>query len=188
MGAYQKERLENAVCYFAREHYRRARYYPGMTYMLKYLAHFEFELMEETGQPPLGLKYKAMPRGPVAMEIYDTRYRKPSLKYEIVRRVKGNGGHEFHPLDEPDMDYFSQFEIEKMDALLSEYAKKGETSERISDDSHKKVKAWDAAYYGRGKNTPIQYSDQFPGIYDKSADGLCVAEESFLVYSALKGR
>lgn len=60
MIPYQKEKIENAICFFAYEHKKATRKFLTQTYLYKYLALFDFKCLEETGKPALGLKYMAM--------------------------------------------------------------------------------------------------------------------------------
>ena len=74
MLAYRKERVENAICYFACEFTRKTRKYPTQTYIYKLLASFDFQRLTKTGQPAFDLEYRAMENGPVPTEIYNKRY------------------------------------------------------------------------------------------------------------------
>jgi len=70
MIPYQKEKIENAICFFAHEHMKKTRQSLYQTFLYKYLAFLDFEILKETGRPCLGLSYMAMEHGPVPMEIY----------------------------------------------------------------------------------------------------------------------
>lgn len=69
MIAYQKEKIESAVCFFASKH----KEYTGrnlyQTFLYKYLGLFESEYIKKYGHPPLGLKYLAMDKGPVPQKF-----------------------------------------------------------------------------------------------------------------------
>lgn len=73
MIAYRAEKIKNAICYFAAEHEKKTKKHLSQTFLYKYLAFLDFESLSDTGHPVLGLKYKAMGRGPVPIEIYDKR-------------------------------------------------------------------------------------------------------------------
>jgi hypothetical protein len=70
---YQMEKIENAICFFAKEHQKKARKPLYQTFLYKYLAFLDFISLRETGQPALGLRYLAMEKGPVPIEIYDKK-------------------------------------------------------------------------------------------------------------------
>ena len=71
MLPYRKERIENAMFFFAQKHHQKTKNYLSQTFLYKYLAFFEFRYLKATGDMPLELTYKAMERGPVPMEIYN---------------------------------------------------------------------------------------------------------------------
>jgi len=85
MIPYQKERIENAICFFASEHQKRSEKPAFQTFIYKYLAMLDFLSIEETGQPVLGLNYVALKRGPVPEEIYfEKKFMKSDL-YEFEK-------------------------------------------------------------------------------------------------------
>ena len=120
MKAYRQERLDNAICFFASEHHLKTRSYPWQTQIYKYLAFFEFELLEETGEAPWTRNSLAMEHGSVPKELYD---RRDSYRSDLFRiEDKGENRRVFVALKKPNLDYFSDREIEKMNNLIYIYA------------------------------------------------------------------
>jgi hypothetical protein len=184
MKAYAKERLENAICFFAREHHKRTGIYPTQTMIYKYLAFFDLQVLEERGEPPLELKYKAMKNGPVPIDLYNRRqdldtdlfcFESQKEKNMILVKAK----------KVPDMDYFSKYELQKMESLLFMFAQRGIDSETMSTASHQALRTWKKAY-ARQANSPILFEDAFDGLHSKSEKDLTAAEEHFLIYNSLK--
>lgn len=183
MRAYHKERFENAISFFAREHRKKTGKYPSQTHMYKYLALFDFQVLEERGRAPLDLTYLAMDRGPVPKEIYFERKELHS-DYFAIENIEENK-FIFKSTQKPDLDYFSQYEIDKMKELIYIFATNYVTTNIMSNASHEKIKAWEKAYR-RSKNSVIKKSETFDKIFDKSEDELSPQEERFLISETLK--
>ncbi len=183
MVAYQKERIENAICFFAYEHYKITKKYLYQTYIYKYLSFFEFDVLEGTGESPLSLDFMAMERGPVPIEIYNKR---DEIKSNLFSFDKQNDDKIIvKALKKPDLDYFSDYEIKEMDKLIDIYAKKWVTSRMMSDSSHKKIKAW-AKAWKREPNSIIEKSDTFDNLFSKDENQLSPREKHFLISASLE--
>jgi hypothetical protein len=186
MFAYKKERLENAICFFAREHKRRKRKDPTQTYIYKYLALFDFEMLIKTGRPALDLEYMAMAKGPVPIEIYEKRgsYETELFKFVpqeenntvIVVKTKGK---------KPNLEYFSESEIAEMQRIVEIYINTSIDTKILSEASHEMLTAWKKAWK-RKNNSKIEMIDAFPGISGKKDEDLSPQEENFLTYYGLK--
>ncbi len=183
MKAYQKERLENLICFFAKEHYKKTKKYPSQTHIYKYLAFFEFRILERTGEAPLDLNFRAMQWGPVPEELYNNRNKIESNLF-IFEKQKDNNII-VKALSMPDLDYFSEDEIKEMNSLIFMFAQKWVTSNIMSDSSHQAIKAWKKAWK-RNPNSLIDKADTFDGLRLKDEEQLSPEEEHFLVSSALK--
>lgn len=184
MIAYQKEKTDNAICFFAKEHKARAGTPLPQTYLYKYLAFLDFLSVEKMGIPAIGLEYKAMKRGPVPPAIYNKRYFLKTAFYEFVDQ----GGSVFiiEAKQEPNLDYFSPFEIDIMTKLVTKYAKRFCKSEEISEDSHKHIKAWEKTY-NKKPNGVIDYILTFDSnIKHKPEKQLTHPEECYLTYIGTK--
>jgi len=184
MIPYQKEKINNAICFFAQEHKKKSGKYLTQTYLYKYLAFLDFYSIEKTGMPTFGLKYRAMGRGPVPISIYNKRKNLKTDFYEF--RKQDDNLYIIYPKNKPNLDYFSAFELEQMNKLISKYARKYGSTDEISDASHKEILAWKRTY-AKKKNEIIDYKLTFEGnIEKKQVKELTHAEERFLTYLGLK--
>ncbi len=183
MLAYRKERIENTICYLASKHLKQKGEPLYQTFLYKYLAFLEFDSLESIGKPLYEFTYKAMKNGPVPLDIYSKRY-----NYETDLFI-------FIPLEdnkiivipkkEPDTDYLSEHEIQKIDELLKIFAQPGIKSKIICKASHK-IKAWKKAWQ-RKKNSLIRYQDSFSeNLDEKKETALSHQENSYLVYRGLR--
>ena len=184
MIPYQKEKIINAIYFFSLNHKKRKRQYLYQTFLYKYLAFFDFRSLEETGEPSLGLTYKAMERGPVPDEIYNsTKYRDTNLY-----NFKQDNSDTFilpNQKAKPDYDYFSPYEIKLLNILIEIFADIFVTTQMAIDSSHEQILAWRTTW----KNNPnqiIKYIDNFPSnILKKPPEKLKPTEEHFLIFSTI---
>jgi hypothetical protein len=184
MIPYQKEKIENAICYFASRHKEKTGKYLFQTSLYKYLSLFEFEFLKKYGQPPIGLTYRAMDWGPVPIEIYGKRekYDTPCFSF----RKNPEGKITIVPKAKPDMDYFSMAEIDEMARLVEIYADEFVTSEDMSKASHSEISAWRKTYEKK-PNEIIDFKLTFDDdIETKPPQKLSSAEENYLIYKGLK--
>lgn len=181
---YQKEKVENAICFFAKEHHARAKKLLYQTYLYKYLAFFDFLHLKERGIPALGLKYRAMPRGPVPEDIYNQRDDIKSDCFEF--RPDQNGNKIVFPKKKkPDMDFFSPAEVKLMKTLVEIYAKNWINASDMSDASHETILAWKRTWK-KHPNAIIDYADEFDGeLFKKNDTDLTYAEEVYLIHRAI---
>jgi len=184
MIVYQKEKIMNAVCFFASEHTKRTKKPLFQTFLYKYLAFLDFESLSDTGHSALGLKYKAMGRGPVPLEIYDNR---KGLKTECFE-FKELEDEKFIiiPTGRPNLEYFSSYEIQKMCRLIEIFADVFVRASDISEASHESIRAWKETWK-KNKNGIIDYDDQFPeDLKHKDEKRLTPPEEHYLIYRSLE--
>lgn len=185
MIPYQKEKIENAICFFAKEHYAKAKKPLYQTYLYKYLALLDFQHLKKQGIPSLGLKYRAMERGPVPVEIYS---QKDTIKSECFEFCSDqNGNKMITPKGiNPNMDYFSPAEIKIMSTLIEIYAVHWVKAKDMSDASHQSIQAWKRTWKRR-PNTIIEYADEFDGeIMKKNDNDLTYQEEVYLTHKAIE--
>ncbi len=185
MIPYQKEKFENAVCFFAKEHYRKTRHHLYQTFLYKYIALFDFGYLRAYGKPALGLTYRAMKMGPVPLDIYDLRHDKTISKNFMFKEDAQN-----HliiiPKCEPNLDYFSKREVDLMKKLIEIYAQGYVSSRIMSDASHQEILAWKKTW-AKTPNSIIDFSLEFSGnIFEKSIQDLTFPEEVFLVHKGLE--
>lgn len=184
MIPYQNEKRDNAICFFAKEHKTRTGAALPQTYLYKYLAFLDFMSVETTGIPAIGLEYRAMQRGPVPHEIYNQRTFLKTPLYKFVD--EGGSVFSIKATGEPNLDYFSPFEIDLMKALIARYATKFGRAKEISEDSHKHIKAWKKAYEKK-PNSIIDYELTFDdNLKTMPAKTLSHAEETYLSYVGIK--
>ncbi len=184
MTSYQKEKVENAICFFASEHIKRTKKPLPQTFLYKYLAFLDFESLEQTGQPVLGLKYIAMDKGPVPPDLYDKR---KDLRTECFE-FKDIGGNKFIIVakGKPDLQFFSPYEIQQMRRLIEIYADRFMKASDVSEASHQDIKAWRKAYEKK-RNSEIDYELQFDDdICHKNPKDLKPAEENFLIFKSIQ--
>ena len=184
MIPYQKEKIENAICYFASEHYKTTHKPLTQTYLYKYLAFLDFKSLEDTGKPALGLEYVAMDHGPVPIKIYRDRDKIKSNCFDF--RSSGKNVYVVVAKGTPDLDFFSDQEIKEMRRLIEIYADQFVKASDMSEASHQSIKAWKRAYKKK-PNSIIDYDLAFDeDIYSKPEKSLSFAEECYLTYKALQ--
>jgi uncharacterized phage-associated protein len=149
MTAYRKERIENALLFFAQEHYKKTKKYVSQTALYKYLAFFEFRCLEKYGEMPLELRYKAMEHGPVPVEVYSKRDDPspfPLVTFERSKTTKGNDLYVVKPNGQFKADYFSENELTEMQNLIEFFAQRWVDAKVMSDASHQEIRAWRTTY------------------------------------------
>ena len=149
MLPYRKERIENAMLFFAQKHYQKTKMYLSQTFLYKYLAFFEFRYLKAAGDMPLELTYKAMEYGPVPMEIYENRG-KPGCFSKVVfdpfPLKDRKTGYLIKPKGKFEPDYFADAELEEMNNLIEMFAQSWVKSSEMSEMSHQAIKAWKKTY------------------------------------------
>jgi hypothetical protein len=184
--AYRKERIENAMLFFAENHYKKTNRYIYQTFLYKYLAFFEFRHLRRYGTMPLELRYSAMERGPVPLDIYANRD-KPDFFSTVAFERTNDAARIVKPRGKFNPDYFSKNELEELDNLIEMFAQKWVKASTMSDASHRDIKAWRKTY----KNAPnavIDPIDEFDrDIENVKEEDLTSAEEIFLMRRKLPG-
>jgi hypothetical protein len=184
MIPYQNEKRDNAICFFAKEHKARTGSALPQTYLYKYLAFLDFVSVKETGIPAIGLEYKAMKMGPVPHKIYNERHHSITALYKFVD--EGSTVFTIEAMGEPNLDYFSPFEIGLMTKLIAKYAKKCGKAAEISEDSHEHIKAWKKTFDVK-PNAIIDYVLVFDtDLKNKLEKDLTYPEERYLTYVGTK--
>lgn len=182
MIPYKKEKIENAICFFATEHKKKTKKTLYQTSLYKYLAFLDFESIKKTGRPALGLIYKAMQWGPVPIEIYEQREQYSTSLFDFK---KDNNNIIVVCKKKPNLDYFSKHEINLMNKLIEIYARSYVYAELISDASHEAILAWEKTWK-RNPNGIIDYASTFDdNLLEKSDDELSYPEENYLTYKAI---
>ncbi|GHT51463.1 hypothetical protein FACS1894102_7390 [Spirochaetia bacterium] len=188
MIAYRKERIENAILFFAKEHYKKTKNYISQTALYKYLAFFEFRHLAKYGEMPLELQYKAMEQGPVPIEIYSKRDDAQGfslVKFEPTQIQSGVTIYIIKPIGKFNADYFSENELEEMKNLTEIFAQQWVTASVMSDASHRDIRAW-AKTYKTSPNAMINPIDNFiRDIEMVASNELKPEEERFLMHQKL---
>ena len=184
MQAYKKERLENALLFFALEHYKKTKRYPSQTVLYKYLAFFEFRYLEKTGTMPLELTYKAMKNGPVPLEVYDKRSQPgafSTVDFEPFETQSGKPGYLVKPKGKFNPDYFAEAELEEMRNLIEIFAQQWVGASVMSDASYQEILAWKKTY-SKQPDAIIDPKDGFKrDITAAPPETLSSAEERYLI-------
>jgi len=165
MLSYQKERIDNAILFFARKHHQKTKRHLSQTFLYKYLAFFEFRYLKAAGDMPLNLTYKAMERGPVPMEIYGSRDDPggfPKVTFEPFPTKNGGTGYLVKPKPNSrfEPDYFAEAELEEMGNLIEMFAQRWINSNEISEASHQAIRAWKKTY-SRSPNANMDPIEEF---------------------------
>jgi uncharacterized phage-associated protein len=184
MQAYKKKRIDNAVLFFAQKHHAKTRKYLSQTGLYKYLAFFEFRYLKETGDMPLELTYKAMPHGPVPMEIYENRANSGFFSLVTFEPflTKSGAGYLIKPNGKFNPGYFAEAELEEMNNLIEIFAQQWVGASEMSDASHQAIKAWNKTY-SRSPNAVIDPIEEFSrDIASIPESELTSSEERFLIH------
>jgi len=87
---------------------------------------------------------------------------------------------------EPNLDYFSEYELKILEEIINRYGHRKipqkELSEKICDDSHVEIKAWQIAR-DKGENSIINYDYAFDkNLFSKPKAELTTVENTYLIY------
>jgi hypothetical protein len=160
---YREERIDNAILFFAQNHYKKTKKYLSQTFLYKYLAFFEFRYLKTVGDMPLELTYKAMERGPVPMEIYDNRDNPnyfSKVIFEPFQTKDGKTGYFVKPNGQFHSDYFAEAELKEMNELIEIFAQQWISTTEMSEASHQAIKAWRQTH-SRNPNAVIDPIEEF---------------------------
>ena len=182
---YRKERIENALLFFAQNHYKKTKNYLSQTFLYKYLAFFEFRYLKEVGDMPLELTYKAMEHGPVPMEIYSNRD-KPNYFSKVIfepsQTKSGKPIYVVKPNGTFDSDYFAKAELDEMNDLIDMFAQQWVSATEMSEASHQAIQAWKKTY-SRQPNANIDPIEEFDrDIMTVPEDSLQTGELKYLIH------
>ena len=177
MIPYREEKIKNAAIYFTGEHRKRVKKPLYQTYLYKYLAFLDFCSIREMGRPVLDLTYRAMDLGPVPLEVYEGKEKVTGCKF-----IQDEMGEQVVTNLKPDLDYFSDYEIELMKRLLDFYARKWVTARTMSDATHEDILAWKRT----PRNQEIDKELEFEGdLSKKRKEDLTFPETVYLTHKVL---
>jgi len=185
MLSYRKERIDNALLFFAQNHYKKTKKYLSQTFLYKYLAFFEFRYLKKVGDMPLELTYKAMEHGPVPMEIYSNRD-KPNYFSKVIfepsQTKSGKPIYVVKPNGTFDSDYFAKAELDEMNDLIDMFAQQWVSATEMSEASHQAIQAWKKTY-SRQPNANIDPIEEFDrDIMTVPEDSLQTGELKYLIH------
>lgn len=177
MIPYRDEKIKNAAAFFALEHRKRTKRPLYQTALYKYIAFFDFCSLRETGRPALELTYRAMEHGPVPLEIYEGKDNVTNCRF-----AKNELGEQVLPKITPDLDYFSDYEVELLNRLIDFFAQQWVSTSIMSDASHEDILAWKRTE----RNKLIDLALEFEGnLFMKKDSELTFPEQVYLTHKAL---
>lgn len=181
--AYIKEKLENAIAYISIIHTTISKKPAFQTYIYKYLALIDFAEIKESGHSVFELDYVALENGPVPALLYDNKetnlVRQPFKETVVLKRTEEQQII-FEPVGEPDLSYFSEHEIQLIEATVEHYASKVRNVKQLCEATHQEIPAWKQAWDARaGKaRVPINPLDMFQNILEKPVSERNPVEEA----------
>ena len=175
MIPYREQKIEQAICKMAQRHREKSSRPLYSTFLYKYLAFMDFRSLEDTGIPAFHFEYRAMPYGPVPLEIYEKRGQNHSEYYRW--NDLGENRYTIEVIRSPELKYFSRYELDLLDRMIADYAEKFSSTIEISEESHNKIRAWKIAH-DRKPNSIIDFADTFATQEDKNY-------HNWLLYRAL---
>jgi|GEM_PF-4859777 len=152
MRAHHNKKIEALIHFFAVEHKKKSGKDLYKTSLFKYIDLFEFEILKETGIPPLGSEYNALKNGPVPVALYSdlsaNRYKSDLVKIEIDE-IGHYESMKIIPVTENySLDIFSDYEMDKLYSLIDRFAVKYKNNQELIQATHE-IKAWDIAWNHR---------------------------------------
>lgn len=182
----QKQKIENAIAFFASEYKRARGYWPAQMWIYKLLALLDYRILLATGRPCLGLEYLAMDNGPVPQYLYYHRQGGTRSDVFIFKPVTSKGRFNIIALKEPDLDYFSDRVVDEMENLSAEFICSNKSLNDVIEATHE-LAAWNRARCAAqqcGRNRMLmEYADAFPvNPSEKAPEELTWQEEAFLTY------
>jgi len=188
---YQEQiaKYQNVVCLFAQKYKAKTKRDLVKTSLCKFLAFFQYDLIQVTGKPALALEFLAMEQGPVPPRVLEeAAHLENNTKYKWIEK---NGYTYVIPTSSPNLSYLSQREQEEIDKLIEIFADASITTSHMSDASHEQIIPWQTAWkraQTKGKKAePMRFRDVFGNIDEKAEDDLTPEEEGLLAYEALTG-
>jgi hypothetical protein len=189
--AYEKERLENALAYIAIIHKKLTNKPAYQTYIYKYLALIDFTEVKETGRTMFDLDYIALTNGPVPRVLYDNReenLRNQPFRDTVVLKKTSEQQIIYEPVAEPNLEFFSDHELDLIESTLEKYASRDITCDKICEITHRQIPAWRKAWNRRNtsQRVPINPLDSFPDVLEKDINARTPIEEAAVQHFMIK--
>jgi len=156
LNDYQRNKLINAVLYFASE-----TLYCGKTKLFKLLYFLDFEHYKKTGRSVTGLRYCAWGKGPVPVALYEEmELPHKDMNEKVAFKFKSIGRNKHYidvkPKAEFDPSHFSKRELKLMAKLATEY--RTAKSNSMVEATHIETLPWHRVYVDEGrKQAEIPY-------------------------------
>ena len=180
---YNKQIVENAVAYVSQRYWEKAKKHIDQVVLYKILAFSDVECVRETGRPLTALRYYAEKMGPVPHTLKKLK----SDAYEkFITEQENNGKPVFVYKKEPNIDFFSDYELDVLDKYINRAVNEGWTAETASELSHKEIRSWQIAIDNNYPKKLMDYADEFgAGFKNKKESEMTSAEANYALYVAL---
>ena len=183
---YNKKIVEHAVAYIAQNYFTKTKKHIDQVVLYKILAFTDFECVRSIGRPLTALKYYAEKMGPVPHTLKNMK----STVYEKYCSQDENLGKPvFVCKNEPNIDFFSVYELDVLDKYINRAVSEEWTAEKASELSHKEIKSWQIAIDNNYPRKLMDYADEFGGDFKfKKESERTSAEANYAIYAALSNR
>ena len=185
----QKEKTKNAIGFFALLHKKKTGKDLPQTFLYKYLAFLDFDSVQENGEPVLGLEYYARKLGPVPDKIYDYFKSKKEITTDlfVVKNIHKKVYMIIPTGKEPDLDFFTNWELNKMESLVNVYGNRYNNTKDVIEKSHELITAWKNTKLNRKinyKDFKSMFGEDIPSEEERE---LSAAENHYLTWLELNG-
>ena len=180
---YNKKIVENAVTYIAQKYWQKTLRHIDQVILYKILAFTDFECVRTTGRPLTALDYYAEKMGPVPHTLKNMK----SELYEKRKSLDENSGKPvFIFKKEPDIDLFSDYELDVLDKYINRAIRENWTAKTASEISHKEIKSWQIAIDNNYPHKLMDYADEFGKDFKtKKESERTSAEANYCIYASL---
>ncbi len=180
---YNKQIVENAVAYIAQNYWQKTQKHIDQVVLYKILAFSDFECVRNTGRPLTALQYYAEKMGPVPHALKNMKskvYEKHCFQNE------NSGSPVFVCENKPNIDLFSDYELDLLDKYINRAVSEDWTAEKASELSHKEIKSWQIAIDNNYPRKLMNYADEFGSDFKtKKESERTSAEANYAIYAAL---
>ena len=183
MRTYNKQIVENAVAYIAQRYCEKAKKHIDQVVLYKILAFSDCECVRTIGRPLTALKYYAEKMGPVPHTL-------KTLKSEVYEKKECEQENFGKPVfvckKEPNIDLFSDYELDILDKYINRAVNENWTAEIASEISHREIKSWQIAIDNNYPHKLMDYADEFGAEFkNKKESERTPAEANYAIYAAL---
>lgn len=147
---YQRERLINAIIYFARN-----TKYCGKTKLMKLLFYLDFSYFKQTGKSVTGLVYEAWPMGPVPCVLFNEI---SDMKPDMAKKIAIKPIERFQKIiaKKPfDKNVFTPRQLKLLEEISFTF--KEAKAEDMTEVTHLPNEPWHKTIKNKGKRAKIDY-------------------------------